>query len=160
MLQTLSSIAAIERRSLLCKAFWKRSITETYAPVKNHPSPVRTPKKTRPLTMISPAIGAIAQRKRKGIVCSLCTGQPEAMRALLLRIFFRRLPSLRPDDAGGHAGRSHTDLAARLKEKQGCCERRKATVCNSPFLGRLCVSFPSLQGGTFCPGFVKFSFFK
>lgn len=65
-----------------------------------------------------------------------------------------------PDDAGGHAGRSHTDLAARLKEKQGCCERRKATVCNSPFLGRLRVSFPSLQGGTFCPGFVKFSFFK
>ena len=62
--------------------------------------------------------------------------------------------------AGGHAGRSHTDLAARLKEKQGCCERRKATVCNSPFLGRLRVSFPSLQGGTFCPGFVKFSFFK
>ena len=39
MLQTLSSIAAIERRSLLCKAFWKRSITETYAPVKKPPIP-------------------------------------------------------------------------------------------------------------------------
>ena len=98
--------------------------------------------------------------KEKELFVAFCTGQPEAMRALLLRIFFRRLPSLRPDDAGGHAGRSHTDLAARLKEKQGCCERRKATVCNSPFLGRLRVSFPSLQGGTFCPGFVKFSFFK